>query len=88
MLTCFRGFLLMWRKKWFIMKLMKKRMETFLWIQKQKRTIRQIFLNIPILFTLNFLFGMTGIIWTQASADFVNVIISYIIYYRVMKNLE
>ena len=50
--------------------------------------IRQVFLNIPILFTLNFLFGMTGIIWTQASADFINVIISYIIYYRVMKNLE
>ena len=50
--------------------------------------IRQVFLNIPILFTLNFLFGMAGIIWTQAIADFINVVISYIIYYRVMKQLD
>ncbi len=49
--------------------------------------IRQVFLNIPILFTFNFLFGMTGIIWTQAIADFINVVISYIIYYRVKKEL-
>ncbi len=50
--------------------------------------IRQVVLNIPILFILNYFIGMTGIIWTQAIADFINVIISYLIYYRVMKTLE
>ena len=49
--------------------------------------IRQIFLNIPLLFILNNLFGMTGIIWTQVIADFINVIISYIIYGRVIRDV-
>ncbi|MGN0158010.1 MAG: hypothetical protein ACI39W_02555 [Brotaphodocola sp.] len=39
--------------------------------------IRQLCLNIPILFLLNWLCGMTGIIWTQAAADILNVIASY-----------
>jgi len=42
--------------------------------------IRQLCLNIPILFLLNYLFGMTGIIWTQVIADFMNTVISYMIY--------
>ena len=46
--------------------------------------IRQLALNIPLLFLLNHLFGMSGIVWTQATADFLNVIVSYIIYYRVI----
>ena len=50
--------------------------------------IRQLCLNIPILFMLNFILGMSGIIWTQAIADCINVIISYIIYFRVMKKME
>lgn len=50
--------------------------------------VRQVCLNIPILFALNYIFGMSGIIWTQAIADCMNVVISYIIYYRVMKNLN
>lgn len=49
--------------------------------------IRQICLNIPILFLLNHFLGMTGIIWTQATADFINVIISYIIYNKVMREI-
>ena len=49
--------------------------------------IRQLCLNIPILLVMNSLFGMTGIVWTQMTADFFNVIISYIIYYRVRKTL-
>ncbi|MBQ9009040.1 MAG: MATE family efflux transporter [Clostridia bacterium] len=49
--------------------------------------IRQICLNIPLLFLLNALFGMMGIVWTQVTADFINVIISYIIYFRVRKNV-
>ena len=47
--------------------------------------IRQLGLNIPILLLLNAIFGMTGIIWTQLTADVINVIISYVIYARVMK---
>ena len=46
--------------------------------------IRQLALNIPLLFLLNHFFGMSGIVWTQATADFLNVIVSYIIYYRVI----
>ena len=47
--------------------------------------IRQLCLNIPILLLLNAILGMTGIIWTQLTADIVNVIISYIIYANVMR---
>lgn len=50
--------------------------------------IRQLCLNIPILFLMNHLFGMTGIVWTQMTADCINVIISYIIYFRVIKTVE
>ena len=45
--------------------------------------IRQLLLNIPILFLLNWLFGMTGIVWTQMTADILNVIASYLIYTRL-----
>ena len=47
--------------------------------------IRQLCLNIPILFLLNAIFGMDGIIWTQVIADILNVIASYVIYAKVMK---
>jgi len=50
--------------------------------------IRQLCLNIPILLLLNTLFGMTGIVWTQMTADFLNVIASYIIYSRVVRKLS
>ncbi len=50
--------------------------------------IRQIGLNIPLLFLLNRLFGMPGIIWTQLTADVLNVMISYIIYGRVIRQIE
>ena len=49
--------------------------------------IRQIGLNIPILFIMNAAFGMMGIVWTQAVADILNVIISYIIYGRVLRSI-
>ncbi len=49
--------------------------------------IRQIGLNIPILFILNAVFGMMGIVWTQAVADILNVIISYVIYGRVLREM-
>ena len=47
--------------------------------------IRQLCLNIPILFLLNAIFGMDGIIWTQVIADILNVIALYVIYAKVMK---
>ena len=50
--------------------------------------IRQIGLNIPILLIMNVFFGMTGIVWTQVVADVLNVIISYVIYYRVMRQIH
>ena len=50
--------------------------------------IRQLCLNIPMLLLLNAVFGMTGIVWTQLSADIINVIISYMIYSKVMKRIE
>lgn len=46
--------------------------------------IRQLFLNIPILFLMNYFLGMTGIVWTQLIADMINVVISYIIYGRLI----
>ena len=50
--------------------------------------IRQIALNIPLLFVMDRLFGMMGIVWTQAIADVLNVIISYIIHWRVMRHIN
>jgi Na+-driven multidrug efflux pump len=50
--------------------------------------IRQLFLNIPILLIMNRIFGVSGIVWTQMIADCLNVIVSYIVYFRVSKNLE
>ncbi len=47
--------------------------------------IRQLVFNIPLLFLLNSLFGMMGIVWTQAIADFFTVIVSYLIYFRIRK---
>ncbi len=47
--------------------------------------IRQLVFNIPLLFLLNRLAGMTGIVWTQALADCLTAIISYIIYAGIRK---
>lgn len=49
--------------------------------------IRQLCLNIPIMLLLNLLFGMSGIVWTQLTADCFNVLISYIIYFRVLRQI-
>ncbi|MBR4455919.1 MAG: MATE family efflux transporter [Solobacterium sp.] len=45
--------------------------------------IRQLVFNIPLLFLMNHRFGMEGIVWTQACADFLTVIVSYLIYFRI-----
>ena len=50
----------------------------------QLAVIRQICLNIPILILLNHFFGMSGVVWTQLIADAINVVVSYIIYGRLI----
>ena len=47
--------------------------------------IRQLCLNIPLLFLLDHLFGMTGIVWTQTVADAINVCISYTIFASLIR---
>ena len=47
--------------------------------------LRQIVFNIPMLLVLDRLFGMSGIIWTQAVADFCTVVLSYVVYLRMKK---
>lgn len=47
--------------------------------------IRQLVFNIPLLFLMNRLFGMTGIVWTQALTDLCTVLISYILYFRIRR---
>lgn len=43
---------------------------------------RWLFLNIPMLFLLNAIFGMFGIVWSQITADTLNVLLSFYIYFR------
>lgn len=50
--------------------------------------IRQICLNIPILIILDRIFGVMGIVWTQTVADIINVVISYVIYHQVIKEIS
>ena len=40
--------------------------------------------TMALLFLLNHFFAMSGIVWTQATAGFLNVIASYIIYCKVI----
>ena len=54
-------------------------------ISLQLAMIRQLCLNIPLLLLLNFLFGMTGVVWTQTVADAINVCVSYLIFHSMMK---
>lgn len=49
--------------------------------------LRQLCLNIPILFLMNYLFGVTGIVWTQMIADLLCATISYVIYKKEIKKL-
>ena len=50
--------------------------------------IRQLVFNIPMLFLMNRIFGMMGIVWTQALADCCTVIVSYIIYAGIRKEVK
>ena len=43
--------------------------------------------NIPMLFVLNTLFGMTGLVWSQSVADILTVTMSFCVYYKFNKKL-
>ena len=47
--------------------------------------VRQLVFNIPLLFLMNRLFGMAGIVCMQALADLCTVIVSYAVYTRIRK---
>ena len=43
-------------------------------------TVRWLGFNIPMLFLLNALFGMLGIVWSQVTADILTVLLSFFVY--------
>ena len=43
-------------------------------------SLRQGLVNIPLLFIMNAIFGLYGIVWTQIISDVITMIISYIVY--------
>ena len=51
-------------------------------ISMRLAVIRWAVFNIPMLFVLNHLIGMRGLVLTQVVADICTVVVSYIIYYR------
>ena len=44
--------------------------------------VRWVVFNIPMLFLLNFLIGMYGVVWSQVCADVLTVALSLFVYYR------
>lgn len=44
--------------------------------------------NIPLLFVMNYIFGMYGIVWTQVIADIMMVIVSMIVYERFSSGIQ
>lgn len=49
---------------------------------------RQGIINIPLLFLMNWLVGLYGIIWTQLLADSITVVISFAFYHRTIRKLQ
>jgi Na+-driven multidrug efflux pump len=43
-------------------------------------SLRQGVVNIPLLFLMNNLFGLYGIVWTQLISDIITAVISYALY--------
>ncbi len=48
---------------------------------------RQGLINIPLLFAMNALFGVYGVVWTQFLADLLTVVLSAVLYRRVVHTL-
>ena len=51
-------------------------------------TLRQGLVNIPLLFLMNHIFGLYGIVWTQLVSDVATTAISFLIYHYTYKRLE
>lgn len=51
-------------------------------------TTRWLVFNIPMLFILNSIFGMFGLVWAQAAADTLTVIMSFIVYHKYKPAVE
>ncbi len=51
-------------------------------------SLRQGLINIPLLFLMNRLFGLYGIVWTQLIADGITLVISFALYRRVSLQLH
>lgn len=49
---------------------------------------RQGLFNIPLLFLMNYCFGLYGIVWTQLLADALTAVVSFIVYRWVFNRLE
>ena len=50
-------------------------------------SLRQGVINIPLLFIMNAIFGLYGVVWTQLISDIITGIISYIVYRKAMNKL-
>ena len=49
---------------------------------------RWLVFNIPMLFLMNAIFGMYGIVWSQTAADILTVTMSFLVYYRFRPRFE
>ena len=50
--------------------------------------LRQGLVNIPLLFLMNHLFALDGIVWTQLVSDVITTVISFAVYARTCKKLD
>ncbi|MBO7196519.1 MAG: MATE family efflux transporter [Clostridia bacterium] len=50
-------------------------------------SLRQGLINIPLLFVMNGLFGLYGIVWTQLVSDVITAAISYAVYHSSLKKI-
>ena len=48
---------------------------------------RQGLINIPLLFLMNALFGVYGVVWTQFVADLLTAVLSVVLYRRMVRTL-
>lgn len=58
------------------------------WISLLLGMTRWLVFNIPMLFILNTIFGMYGIVWSQVTADTLTVILSFCVYRRFRPRLN
>lgn len=51
-------------------------------------SLRQGLVNIPLLFLMNHLFALDGIVWTQLISDAITTVISFMVYHHTYKSLS